>query len=415
LPQIVQDIGAYAGLASVVGLAILAALYFSQARDVKRLREWAGRAPERVAEGVAAPQIEQRVVATPQTPQPAGQKSPAVPGQAAPAQAAAAGAKPATAAAKPAAATAAAKQGQTVTPAPATAKAGEEPKVTKAGEEKETAVPVGATAAAKAGAATPEASTAAPAKPAEGTEAGKAEATTPQPASPATPAASGNGPRIPGLPSTPAAAARRSGATQPPRAPTPAARASRFNRPGGPSPSETAILPPASGTPDPWFRRLLNHPRNLVLAILGVLIIGGGAAAGLSQLGKNEAPSSSKKEPARFQDINSDGKTKDGKSAPAINPKDVTVAILNGTTVPGLAAQIGDKVEKQGFQLGNITNNSDQTRNESVVLFAPGHTREAAVVSRRLGITPREPIDPQSQALGGDAGIVVIAGQDQTP
>lgn len=37
------------GLASFFGLAILALLYFSQARDVRRLREWAGRAPERAA------------------------------------------------------------------------------------------------------------------------------------------------------------------------------------------------------------------------------------------------------------------------------------------------------------------------------------------------------------------------------
>ena len=45
--EIIQEIGSYAGLAAVVGLAVLSALYFSQARDVKRLREWAGRAPER--------------------------------------------------------------------------------------------------------------------------------------------------------------------------------------------------------------------------------------------------------------------------------------------------------------------------------------------------------------------------------
>src|SRR5687768_3012500 len=45
--EIIEQIGSYAGLAAVVGLAILSALYFSQARDVKRLREWAGRAPER--------------------------------------------------------------------------------------------------------------------------------------------------------------------------------------------------------------------------------------------------------------------------------------------------------------------------------------------------------------------------------
>ena len=67
--EIIEQIGSYAGLAAIVGLAVLSALYFSQARDVKRLREWAGRAPERAAQPpVPAPQ---RVVAQPQ-PKPAG-------------------------------------------------------------------------------------------------------------------------------------------------------------------------------------------------------------------------------------------------------------------------------------------------------------------------------------------------------
>src|SRR4051812_34870691 len=48
--RLIEQIGAYAGIAAIPGLAVLAALYFSQARDVRRLREWAGRAPERAAE-----------------------------------------------------------------------------------------------------------------------------------------------------------------------------------------------------------------------------------------------------------------------------------------------------------------------------------------------------------------------------
>jgi LytR cell envelope-related transcriptional attenuator len=54
VPESVRDIGALAGLAAFVGLAILSMLYASQARDVRRLREWAGRAPERDAEDVEA-------------------------------------------------------------------------------------------------------------------------------------------------------------------------------------------------------------------------------------------------------------------------------------------------------------------------------------------------------------------------
>jgi hypothetical protein len=47
--ETIQQIGSYAGFAAVVGLAVLSALYFSQARDLRRLREWAGRAPDRPA------------------------------------------------------------------------------------------------------------------------------------------------------------------------------------------------------------------------------------------------------------------------------------------------------------------------------------------------------------------------------
>ena len=55
------------------GLAVMSALYFSQARDVKRLREWAGRAPERT-DAVVASQAP-RVVAKP-VPKPPGAQAP---------------------------------------------------------------------------------------------------------------------------------------------------------------------------------------------------------------------------------------------------------------------------------------------------------------------------------------------------
>ena len=46
------------------------------------------------------------------------------------------------------------------------------------------------------------------------------------------------------------------------------------------------------------------------------------------------------------------------------------------------------------------------------MLFAPGNEREAAAVGRRLRIPQREPIDPASQGLAGDATVVVVAGAD---
>jgi hypothetical protein len=48
--EVIKEIGAFAGLAAFIGLALLAMLAFSQARDIRRLREWAGSAPERDSE-----------------------------------------------------------------------------------------------------------------------------------------------------------------------------------------------------------------------------------------------------------------------------------------------------------------------------------------------------------------------------
>ena len=98
-----------------------------------------------------------------------------------------------------------------------------------------------------------------------------------------------------------------------------------------------------------------------------------------------------------------------------MKPANVTVAVLNGTTVPGLAATLSDEVSAAGFKVGTITNFSDQQLAESVVQYAPGHEREARAVSRRLGIDQREPVNPSSQALAGDATVIVIAGADKAP
>jgi hypothetical protein len=52
--KLVDKYGPIVGIVAFVGLAVLAFLLFLQARDVRRLREWAGRAPERAAEAAAA-------------------------------------------------------------------------------------------------------------------------------------------------------------------------------------------------------------------------------------------------------------------------------------------------------------------------------------------------------------------------
>lgn len=50
MTDVIQTVGAYAGLVALLAIGVLSFLVFSQARDIRRLREWAGGAPERDAE-----------------------------------------------------------------------------------------------------------------------------------------------------------------------------------------------------------------------------------------------------------------------------------------------------------------------------------------------------------------------------
>ena len=469
MPEIVQEIGAYAGLASVLGLAVLSALYFSQARDVKRLREWAGRAPERAEHG--APVVPGRVVAQPQRPgaAPGGAKPgpPAVPGAPAarpgapavpggpkpapgvprPAAPALPGAAAATAAAgaRPAAATAAGARPATATAqGPATdegesesAAAGDERGAATATEERgapatpdeagAAATPPGS-APAKADAGSPEG----PSEPGAAEDAGKGDV-------PGAPAPGGAPDRAPSVPATaPAGAAAAAAAAASPNSkattkvsgpgagsragapPVPGARpAAGRGGPGRPVPQQTAVIAP--GRRDPWYRRLASNPLYLVLAVAGVLIVGGAAAFGVTQLvgddeggGTAEGPRQVAEE--RAGDGAEEGQRERRRGGGAVNPANVTVAVLNGTTVPGLAATIMDRAEAAGFRAGTVANFlPNQELGESVVQYIPGHERDAAAVSRRLQIAQREAVNPSSQELAGDATVVVLVGADLAP
>lgn len=411
MPEIVQEIGAYAGLASVLGLAVLSALYFSQARDVKRLREWAGRAPERTTDpsqpitaARMTPQPEARVPRSP-APQPVKSGAPPVP--------AAAGARPASAA------------------GPATAAAG------------------GASAAAPAGgnsgaqgapgnsvASPPQQPGTAPDPPAgeETKEVARSQsATGVQTTPPQRSAAAPSAPARPPLPDRPAAPGKASGPAQPavpgqtpgatpPGAPATAAANRPPARPG--VSQHTAVIAPPK---PPWHERLFGSTRNLALTVAGVVVLGAGVAFLLTQTSEDEPTSATQQdgggqapagaEPGDAGDGGQgQGEGRRARNRPAIDPSSVTVAVLNGTTVPGLAQSLGDRVTELGFNLGTVANSEDdegQQRAESVILFAAGHEREAVVVSRRLDIAQREEIDPTTQGLAGDATVVVIAGADR--
>ena len=52
--DLIERIGPFVGIGAFIGLAVLTFLLFQQSRDLRRLREWAGRAPERAKEAADA-------------------------------------------------------------------------------------------------------------------------------------------------------------------------------------------------------------------------------------------------------------------------------------------------------------------------------------------------------------------------
>ena len=98
-------------------------------------------------------------------------------------------------------------------------------------------------------------------------------------------------------------------------------------------------------------------------------------------------------------------------TAKAVKPSEIEVAVLNGTSVPGLAASYGEKVEEKGFEAGAVTNSSE-TYEDSVVMFKPGHEPEAKLVGKRIGIPKVEQMSGEIIQVARRANVAVVVGED---
>ena len=152
--------------------------------------------------------------------------------------------------------------------------------------------------------------------------------------------------------------------------------------------------------------------RIVIISLVGLLVLGGVAAYGVTHLtGDHGGDNSGNAQANKDNGL----RTKPKRTGVAVKPGNVTVAVLNGTTVPGLAATLRDQIAAAGFKKGMINNFSDQQLAQSVVQYAPGHQAEAKAFGRTVGISRREPVTADSRAVGGDATVIVIAGGDKAP
>jgi hypothetical protein len=154
--------------------------------------------------------------------------------------------------------------------------------------------------------------------------------------------------------------------------------------------------------------------RYIALAVGGAVILAGAAFGALQLTGSDEAANSSRT-------ATSDGASRDKSSSGGdarkrrvnIDPSQVTVAVLNGTTIAGLAAQVGEEARADGFTLGTVTNAATTSQSQSEVMYRQGKKDEARAVADRLNIRTIVPVNTLNAELAGSFDVVVLVGSDR--
>jgi hypothetical protein len=372
----IDSVGADAGFAAIIGLAILVLLYFAHARETANLREEAALLTERLMEAEArVTQLTRQGAAAPaEVGPPPAQAAPApAPRRAGPASlgvvqpfAPAGVAAPALAAATRVVPT------ERVAASPVAAGAFAAPPITAPG----VATPVGAPAARSAVA--PAAAGAQIAAPAAATVAGANGA--------------GQDHDVPSQPVT-ANALRR-----PLRPGDPGAR-----RPLSP-------LREPSRTRSRWSRG--------IAALVG-LGLAAGVAAVLVIATSGGSTSSSSTVADRTTNAPSPHHSR---TAPAFLPSSVTVAVLNGTNVNQLAHRVAQHLINDGYKQGNVLTAVNQTETTTVVSYFPGAANRAGAlhVATSLKLKPSavQPIDTSTRQVACQgatpctANVAVTVGSD---
>jgi hypothetical protein len=381
----VSSVGADAGFAALIAVAILVLLYFAQARETATLRTRAGEADLRVEELEAQlADLSDQVASLP-------------------AEISVRAASPRVAAAYGAAQVQAAG-----VPAAVGADGGGRPPAAPAG--------VGAPALAAATRLIPDPVRSEPQyEPA--TTAGRSSNGSSRPVVAASAATMDRPVQAarPGAPRPVAAPRTGGGSGRPPGAPTGRPPAAGQPRPGG-----TQARPGGPPRPGAPLRPPARRSRGRIL--LGVLVAGLAVAAVvagaiiLSNGSSTKSPGTTSTASANTAATNH--RTT---SASVVVPSTVTVSVLNGTDMQGLAKTVSQKLISHGYRKGAVTNASDQTKTTTVIQFLPHDQRDALAVATALKLSQGavQPIDSTTQKiacsaspLGCTSAVFVTVGRD---
>ena len=151
------------------------------------------------------------------------------------------------------------------------------------------------------------------------------------------------------------------------------------------------------------------------MALVAVLVVGGSAWA-ISSLGGDD-PATPEPDQAEVADPGT-SETPEPEATPDIATlrAQTNVAVLNGTAINGLAAEVSAQLAQLGYQEGQTANYTGPQRAESVAYFRDGREAEANDVAETLEISDVQPMGAEIEGQEiGNAEVVVIAGHDQAP
>ncbi|MBI2692087.1 MAG: LytR C-terminal domain-containing protein [Solirubrobacterales bacterium] len=414
LKDILLNFGAIAGFAGLIGLAVLSMLYFSQARDVRRLREWAGREPERAGEiELRAQQIASQAIAQAYESMALRQS-----------EASAAASLTQDAGVEISSAPlVAADAGQTEVAE--TALAQNDPQETQAhdvvahefgDEESSDERPADATEAEVATDAgrpheqSDEVAEHAPYEVAAASAGADDMVMRPAPSedNAAVPGAPADPDQNRLTPSTPAAA--RAAAPLPPLPPLDTSEFTAIRTPNTPPIPDYYLSTGSTGSghfeavdpPSDHRSRVPFAVAGVLVAVFAVILIG------TQLIGGGDGPKTADKgTPASSQETKNTATNRD----PRINRAAVTVAVLNGTDTAGIAATAATGLNKAGFTDTTTGNLNDGTvRPTSIVYYASGSKQEATEVAKELAVKEVVPANDDVLAAGGSVPVIVVLG-----
>lgn len=165
----------------------------------------------------------------------------------------------------------------------------------------------------------------------------------------------------------------------------------RRDQPAGPRRQAGRPVP----VPPPRYAKVSTRRRRngrvLIVAIAGAVIVAAVVVAAIIVTGSGSSPGSS----SRSTQASSGSAAGSGhhahrhKAAPttASPPADVTVAVLNSTSTAHLASTVMAKLAARGYQQGTVSNAPDQPLTSTIVGFAkPAYRADALAVAKALSL-----------------------------